>query len=332
ALLSELAHDFFTRDELFFTKESILEYIQVFLSDTAGNVKFIDIEAVLGAIAIQQGILVERAADIYSFSHLTLQEYLTAKYISQDNRRIEKLIADHLTDERWQEIFLLVAGLKDDAGELLKLMEKATQKLTNTNKLEQLLIWAQSIANDTSPYFNPVDTRAIAIAYALSYNNADTKALAYALAKVKALANAYPLTNAYPIGNVYAYALVNVYPLKYFIEYARWSEEFQIYRDVNYSQLISKLEELEQQIPNNSAGREVRKAFALRIIQTWLEAFHLKPEMVDLSKQEIAALDNYFYGNLLMVKCKNAAVRVSKETWQNIESRMLLPVKPLANK
>ncbi|MEO1673698.1 MAG: histidine kinase, partial [Cyanobacteria bacterium J06631_2] len=111
ALLAELAHDFFAANELFFTKDRILEYIQVFLSDTSGDAKYIDTDRVLEAIAIQQGILVERAKDIYSFSHLTLQEYLTAKYISQDNRRIENLVQEHLTDERWREVFLLVAGI-----------------------------------------------------------------------------------------------------------------------------------------------------------------------------------------------------------------------------
>jgi hypothetical protein len=35
--------------------------------------------------------------------------------------------------------------------------------------------------------------------------------------------------------------------------------------------------------------------------------------------------DNYFYANLLMVECKKAAVRVSRKTWSEIESRMLMP-------
>ncbi len=37
---------------------------------------------------------------------------------------------------------------------------------------------------------------------------------------------------------------------------------------------------------------EVHQAFAEQIIQTWLKAFHLTPEMVDLTKQELKALDN----------------------------------------
>ncbi|MEH2012321.1 hypothetical protein [Nostoc sp.] len=40
----------------------------------------LDGESVLNAIALQQGILVERAEDVFSFSHLTLQEYLTGQY------------------------------------------------------------------------------------------------------------------------------------------------------------------------------------------------------------------------------------------------------------
>lgn len=61
------------------------------------------------------------------------------------------------------------------------------------------------------------------------------------------------------------------------------------------------------------------------MIDIWLKAFHLQPEMIDLSKQELKALDNYFYANLLMVECKQAAVRVSRKTWSEIESRMLMP-------
>jgi predicted NACHT family NTPase len=69
----------------------------------------LDGEAVLNAIAVQQGILVERAENVFSFSHLTLQEYLTAQYID-DHRQIEQLVAAHLTDKRWQEVFCLWLG------------------------------------------------------------------------------------------------------------------------------------------------------------------------------------------------------------------------------
>ena len=86
------------------------------------------------------------------------------------------------------------------------------------------------------------------------------------------------------------------------------------------------MKQLKEQIPNDKAPIQVFKDFGKCIIQTWLEAFYLTSEMIDLSRSELDALDNYFYANLLMVQCKEAAVRVSKETWKAIEARMLLPV------
>nr|WP_254449289.1 hypothetical protein [Anabaena sp. UHCC 0253] len=46
--------------------------------------------------------------------------------------------------------------------------------------------------------------------------------------------------------------------------------------------------------------------------------------MVDLSEEEIKALDNYIGANRLIIQCKEAAVRVSPATWEAIEARMLL--------
>ena len=134
----------------------------MFLVDTSGDAKYIDTDKVLEAIVIQQGILVERAKDIYSFSHLTLQEYLTAKYISQDNHRIEKLITEHLTDERWREVFLLVAGIKDNSDELLLSMERQTHQLINTPKLHNLLAWLEKVTDSTDGDFKYLGKRALA--------------------------------------------------------------------------------------------------------------------------------------------------------------------------
>jgi hypothetical protein len=44
-----------------------------------------------------------------------------------------------------------------------------------------------------------------------------------------------------------------------------------------------------------------------------------------LSKEERIALNNYLYANFLTIQCKDAAVWVSRETWEAIEGRMLLP-------
>jgi hypothetical protein len=67
----------------------------------------------------------------------------------------------------------------------------------------------------------------------------------------------------------------------------------------------------------------VRQSFAHRFKETWVNAFNLTPELVNLSRKEIKAMDDYFYANHLIIQCKEAAVRVSPKTWHSIESRML---------
>jgi predicted NACHT family NTPase len=334
-MLAEIAHEGFKDDQLFFDQNKIIKSITDFLADSVEKPKYLDGKKILNEIAAQQGILVQRAEEIYSFSHLTLQEYLTAQHINEDDSLVQQLISQHLTDRRWREVFLLVAGLKNDASKFLLAMEKATQELINTDKLHQLLVWAKDRTNKSPGDIQSAGRRALILANALVNTlangraKADAKAntLAKANAFAKAKANAFAKAKANDLAFAYACANSNVndLALKYFIKYAEWSEEQEIYLDANYPQLISTLKEIEQKIPDNQEAEEVHKVFGETIIQIWLAAFHLQPEMVDLSIQEIQALDNYFYSNLLMVECEQAAVKVSRRTWLEIESRMLMP-------
>ena len=83
-LLADIAYQSFERNELFFEKADLIGTISGFISETLDVPPTLDGKSVLTAIEVQQGILVERAENIYSFSHLTLQEYLTAQYITSE--------------------------------------------------------------------------------------------------------------------------------------------------------------------------------------------------------------------------------------------------------
>jgi hypothetical protein len=90
----------------------------------------LDSEAVLKAIEAQHGIFVERAKHIYSFSHLTFQEYLTARYFVDNagNSGLAKLVRQHITNGTWREVFLLITSMLDQADDFLLAM---TQQVTN---------------------------------------------------------------------------------------------------------------------------------------------------------------------------------------------------------
>jgi predicted NACHT family NTPase len=109
-LLSHIAHHYFLRNEYFFDKSELSTFISEYINNNLNAPKFLDGSKILEAISIQQGILVERAKNIYSFSHLTFQEYFTAKYLD-DHGLTEQYISEYLFNPKWREIFILLCGI-----------------------------------------------------------------------------------------------------------------------------------------------------------------------------------------------------------------------------
>jgi hypothetical protein len=76
-------------------------------------------------------LLSERAYQIYSFSHLSFQEYFTARNIIEttDNNSIQKLIRKYLFDDRWHEIILLTASMLNRGDKLIQEIINVTNNL-----------------------------------------------------------------------------------------------------------------------------------------------------------------------------------------------------------
>lgn len=324
-MLAKIAYDNFATDKLFFSQPEVLNQIQKVLDNNDNAPKNLDVGKILDAITIEQGILVERARDVFSFSHLTLQEYLTAQHI-YDNRLVEKLVPEHLTDKRWKEVFLLVAGvMRGGADDLLLLMEKEVQKYINTPKLQALLNWAENVTVGSPGNYKPVGKRAVAIAnanaIANTYTNAIVIADSYVNTKIDHIVKA--MNNAHSFICSYEYAHPNAYIKS--IDYIGEIEKLQIFNQkLNFTVLLPQLEALKAEIPDYQQAEEVHLAFAEKLIETLLNGFNLTPEMVNLSQEEIKDLDKYLYANYLIIQCKEAALSISTQTWETIETRMLL--------
>ena len=106
----------------------------------------LDSEAVLKSVEAQHGLLVKRARGIYSFSHLTFQEYFTASYIiSPDPEHLQQRLqslATYVSDKRWREVFLFLPGMMRTTNPLVRLMKRETDQLLAAHKeLQQLLAW-----------------------------------------------------------------------------------------------------------------------------------------------------------------------------------------------
>lgn len=140
-LLGTIAATTFERGQYFFEKAELLDIITGYWQqandcppETDLETRYRDSEAILQAIQLQHGLIVERAKDIYSFSHLTFQEYLTARKILYQTspEALDATVADlatHTLDLNWQEVLRLSANMMSVADPLLAGMYEAMQGL-----------------------------------------------------------------------------------------------------------------------------------------------------------------------------------------------------------
>ncbi|NCT44134.1 MAG: NACHT domain-containing protein [Microcystis aeruginosa G11-09] len=334
-LLSEVAYQNFVADKLFLEKREIVKQIKDHLKQNLNAPQHLDGEKVLKTIEIEQGILVERARDIYSFSHLTLQEYLTAQYI-YDNDLIEEAVKNHITETRWQEVFLLVAGLmRGKADKLLLAMEKEAHNYLKTplgQKLVPILQWADEMTKDSvdSP-IKPVGRRAIV--YWLFIANANVTANAnFILTAIIHIPNVTAIIHSIAIAYAYAPEIAYLITKMSFtpklidelVQLVNLLAQDRIVSKVNFYQLIADLEALKQIIPDDKATRKERQEFNDQLFKMWSTAFNLTPELLNLSINEISEIDrHYFYINRLILDCQKVAVNISPTVWLEIEERML---------
>jgi len=323
-LLSKIAHAGFEIDQLFFGKRDVVDKIRFFLQDNLNAPKHLDGEKVLTAIAIHQGILVERAEDVFSFSHLTLQEYLTAQYIV-DNFQMEQLVNQHLIDRRWHEVFQLVAGLmRGGVDNLLLMMEVKAQGYVNTSKLQGLLRWAEEATTDTSEDYNLGAKRATALFLAIARDSVLdlVTLLSPRLSSIMEITCALNFARAvnYPRGkNSTSRALSHAFSRTV----VKQLDDFRIFKYVEFKTVVTRLNKIKNQAPKSYEPHRAHKGFNNRVSNIWFHSLKLNPDLVNLSNEELEALDNFIYINSLIVRCKQAAVRVSAKAWSEIDNRML---------
>jgi predicted NACHT family NTPase len=326
-LLSEIACEGFAADRLFIPQSQLVERIKVFLSSNLNAPKQLSGEQVLEAIAIQQGILVERLEDVYSFSHLTLQEYLTARYIYA-NDLISQMVEKYLTDDRWREVFLLTSGLMVDKGSDVLLLEmyKAAKQYARHPKLKTLLQWADKVTRGSLGSFKPAAKRLVALSITIdSQNDTDINT---------SIARAIDI-NIDNYLSIFLASDINISSNIDFLPEIRNSastrvllivsrlEQSLIFTGLELSQLTNQLQELQSSVKGSDIS-QINKISG-QIMSVYLESFHLNEKLITYNEEDFQSLKKYLYSIDLLLKCKKEAARLSPATWEAIEAELLLP-------
>ncbi|NES00296.1 MAG: NACHT domain-containing NTPase, partial [Symploca sp. SIO1B1] len=353
-LLSEVAFVTFKRGEYFFKQRDVEQYIAGYIRNlpdakTDPEALLLDSEAVLKSIEAQHGLLVERARSIYSFSHLTFQEYFTAREIFV-TANLEEL-AHRVTEKSWREVFLLTAGMVRDASKLMQLIKQKIDGLVASDeKIQQFLSWVNQKSNSVNFPYKPAAVRAFY--FSLSFGRDRDFYLSFGRS-IELDLNFY-LSFDLPFDLYLNFYLERAFDLNLDIS-LNLNLDLDFYLDLDLDldldpeldQVLSQaetltpnlkhsLQQLQDELPNPEEEEE-----QLQFQQWWkvngedwtkqLRAVMIEHRNIghdwQFNEQQQELLKQYYDANQLLVDCLNSDCYVSQEVRQEIEDTLLLPFK-----
>jgi predicted NACHT family NTPase len=355
-LLSQLGWTTFERNEYFFKQRDIEEDISKYIRNLPeakddSEALRVDSEVVLKSIEAQHGLLVERAKNIYSFSHLTFQEYFTAREIKEKSTFQD--LAKHITEKRWREVFLLTSGMMREADNLMKSMKKECDTILSIDeKLQKFLTWVEEKSKSVKARYKPAAVRAFYFALARDLDRDLARDLARDLdrdlaldrdrdrALVRDLALALDLD--LDLDLAYARVLVRVHPPDLFRARAlARALDLALARaqDLNPELAQSLQQLLDQLLDSKAKDRAAYEQWCKENFQGWTEQF--RTAMIEhrnighdwqFSDEQEELLQQYYDANKLLVDCLNSDCYVSREVRQEIEDTLLLPAQGIPYK
>ena len=262
-LLSQIAAVNFWQGNYFFETEQILQIIASYLANLSNapsdpETLRLDSKAILRAIEVQHGLLIERARGIYSFSHLTFQEYLTARKIVSSpnseelNHALEQL-ASQITNPQWHEVILLTASMLENTDYLMQQLKDRVDAILKEDT--QLLEFLQFIDRKTKTLSLPYKPEAVRAFYFSLFHNRDLNlAIALDPQLAKELPNDLALDLALERAYDLALSLTKNPDIKQILNFS-FALEFKSNLVVS-PDLKQAIDILRQQLPDLAQGKE----------------------------------------------------------------------------
>lgn len=343
-LLSQIALITFERGEYFFSQEKIEQCIADYIShlpDVNTDIPTLQLDsaAVLKSIEAQHGLLVERAQGIYSFSHLTFQEYFTAREIvTSSNPQVLKQalnqLVNRINEKRWREVFFLTAGMLRNADYLLLLIKQKIDKLLSKDtQLQAFVTWTNEKSRAVSVCYKP------AIVRAFYFDLAVARILAIASSLDLARLLDHKLTRNLEHTLSLDLALDRTLALDQIVE--RSLEPSLVFESVveraityahGYEPLLEQLQQLKGQLPQLGTDKKQFSKWWKANGAAWLE--QLRDATISernignnwqFNEQQKEVLKQYYEANILLVECLNSNYYVTRKVRSQIENTLLLP-------
>ncbi len=335
-LLSQVAAITFGQSDYFFEQDKIQRYIADYLR-TLPNIEAnpetlqVGSQVVLESIEVQHGLLVERSRGIYSFSHLTFQEYFTARnFVANLSPELLQFLVSKVAESRWREVFLLTSEMLENADDLLWLMKQQIHELiASDKKIQHFLKWVNQKALSVNAPCQPIAIRAFC--FALGFNvdlhlDIDPSHLFYFDAISDNELNA-ELDLAYALDLALKYSYMPDQKSIHAVDIA--TAHKLIFNSA--PKLAESLQYLKDQLPEQKGDEEVLRQWWQANGKAWTE--QLRSVMIkhcrighnwQFSEHQKEFLKKYYNANKLLVDCLSSG-NVSSQIRLEIEATLLLP-------
>jgi predicted NACHT family NTPase len=336
-LLTQIAAITFTNSRYFFEQEEVERYIADYIStlpnaQTNRAILQRDSKRALKSIEAQHGLLVERMREIYSFSHLTFQEYFVAREIFVNSAW--KSLVEHITEKRWREVFLLTAGMMQKADDLLGLMKrKVDDLLAGNEKLQRFLgLVNEKAVNEKA---KSVEVRYKCAAVRAFYLASLNENFIFLFGDIdRQYQPGFKFHKSRDFCSDICFTKAGVL-IRLFIKVENFIIDFEL---LSYSQKVEYniqniLKKLQEQIPNPYNDQERFDQWIKDNSQAWTEQLRKvivkHPNLAhdcQFSEAQKELLGQYYDANKLLVDCLNSGCEVSSAVRQEIEDTLLLPI------
>jgi hypothetical protein len=353
-LLEELAYRRFFAADYFFQQDDLEKQIAAFFAERNLLKDGDELlpEKILNSIESHLGLLVQRAVGVYSFSHLTFQEYLTARRLSTK----PTLISDagyQVGVWRWREVWLMLVTIMDADDILRRLKRHVDALVRDYPRIQNFLKWCHrkaatsnelKMASSTRAiYFAVCDWRKSALAERLDRDFARDPALAHYPNLAIDVELALVLERVFDVTQRHANDLTDRFGLPHEIASLVALGARDSYYFDDRLPLANELVEIARrgflpvdfakELENLAVVIEKRRSPSLGAWQEKLSELAIRCRDIGhrwgFNKEDIEDLNYYYQSNVFLLDYMEAASGLTNRTRHFIEDTLLLPAEEI---
>jgi hypothetical protein len=285
---------------------------------------------VLKSIESQHGLLIERSQGVWSFSHLTFQEYLVAISVCKNQKW--QYLASHIRYRYWREVFSIAIDSSSNHGELLHSMKAETDQIMIDDDLQKFLVWLDNKSASIQTKYKSASMRAL---YFCSYTvdpdidvslelktAIDPRLEGIILDKYRFNQN---VDNPWEI------------TLDFSLHPSRCPDPAEIDIALTlYPEFGKILMHFSEQVSDRHNDREKFSAWWLLHGGKWNEDYRASlakhrniHHIRNFKMYQREMIEDYHYANLLLVNCLNESNTIDRELREKIEETLLLPIEEI---